>query len=109
MIQREQALQYFRNECEKNGVSVKQADNMQEDTWKYWCYTYKEGLRGPGKTYIVKENGDIYNFGSNPLLSHVIDVPSYMEFVDAVHALCVERGREIDDEMSLGKIGNIGD
>jgi hypothetical protein len=55
------------------------------------------------------ENGDIYNFGSNPLLSHVIDVPSYMEFVDAVHALCVERGREIDDEMSLGKIGNIGD
>lgn len=51
----------------------------------------------------------IYITSARTLLSHVIDVPSYMEFVDAVHALCVERGREIDDEMSLGKIGNIGD
>lgn len=109
MIQREQALQYFRNECEKNGVPVTQADSMQEDTWKYWCYTYKVGLRGPGKTYIVKENGDVYNFGSNPLVSHVIETSSYGEFSDALRALCVEHGWKPGDEMSLGKIGNIGD
>lgn len=108
MVTREEALEYFMEECQRSGVPAAHAESMQEDSWKYWCYTAPPALRGPGVTYIVKATGDVYNFGSNPLVSGVIRAESYEQFLANLHTLCEEKGWKQDNETELGKVGKIG-
>ena len=108
MTDRSQAHEYFKAACRSSGAPEAQADAMEEDSWKFSCYTSPSGMRGPGVTYIVKKSGDVYNFGSNPLVSNVIRADSYEEFEKSLRDLCMQHGWKPGDEMSLGKVGKVG-
>ncbi len=109
MVTKERAAEYFREECRKHGAPESQAESLSKDSWKYWCYTYPQGLRGPGVTYVVKHTGEVYNFGSNRLVSSVIETDSYEQFRQNLLTLCREKSWNAGHEMDMGRRAIIGE
>lgn len=97
MVTREQALIYFRQECIKFGAPESEAEaKLQENNFQFSCFTASNNSLGSGITVIHKVTGNVYNFGSNPVFSHLTEADSKEAFETAVNGIRANVARLAD-------------